>query len=136
MRSLALATLLLVACSDDTPTLPAEFELVGTAGTLVASVGCDPVHIGFVFGADGGGFMEFTVRLDRNEDFPGQSAYLPWVGEYAACSDGEGGALRCEWFGIGGAWILDPTEAGAHVIYSSGGDCAVSVEATIIDLGR
>lgn len=136
MRSLALAALLLVACSDDAPTLPAEFELVGVAGTLVASAGCDPTWVDFQFGADGAEFQGFTVRMDRNADLPGQSAYLPWLGEFAACSDVEGGSLRCEWIGVGGAWTIEPTEAGARVTTSSGAGCTASVDAKIIDPGR
>lgn len=137
MRSLALAALLLVACSDDAPTLPAEFELVGTAGTLVASAGCDPGWIDLRFGADGSEFQCFTVRLERNTDLPGQSSAAPWQSGFGPCSDMDG-ALRCAWSGVTAeAWTIEPTEGGARVGHlRSSADCTASVDATIIDPGR
>lgn len=137
MRSLALAALLLVACSDDAPTLPAEFELVGVAGTLVASAGCDPVRIERIFGVDGGAFAEFTVRMDRNEDFPGQSSAAPWQSEFGPCAaDGEG--IRCTTALRQESWLIAPTDLGVHVTADRGigTDCTSSVDATIIDPGR
>lgn len=146
MRSLALAALLLVACSDDAPTLPAEFELVGTAGTLVASAGCDPMRVDWIFGADGSGFVEFTVRLDRNEEFPGQSSAAPWESLFGSCV-GEGDGIRCTTYLVNPApappspstsWLITPTAAGAHAVndLGLGAGCAASVDATIIDPGR
>ena len=147
MRSLALAALLLVACSDDAPTLPAEFELVGTAGTLVASAACDPMRIERIFGVDGGAFAEFTVRMDRNEDFPGQSSAAPWESQWGACVAEDGGAIRCTTYLTNPApapptpvtsWLIAPIEAGAHVVgdLGLGAGCTASVNATVIDPGR
>ena len=141
MRSLAIAALILVACSDDAPTLPAEFELVGVAGTLVASAECDPTRIERIFGVDGGAFAEFTVRMDRNEDFPGQSSAAPWESQYGACVAVDAGGIRCTTY-IGSAvatsWLIVPTGNGAHIVGDAGlgADCTASVDATIIDPGR
>lgn len=141
MRSLALVALLLVACSDDAPTLPAEFELVGVAGTLVASTGCDPARIESIFGSDGGAFAEFTVRMDRNADNPGQSSAAPWESQYGTCAGAEDGGIRCTTY-IGStpvtSWLIVPTGTGAHVVgdVGLGAGCTASVDATIIDPGR
>lgn len=148
MRTIALAALLLVACSDDAPTLPAEFELVGVAGTLVASTECDPVRIEQIFGVDGGAFAEFTVRMDRNEDFPGQSSAAPWQPDFGACVD-EGDGIRCTMHALNPApapptpvasWLITPTPVGAHAVHDLGigigAGCTASVDATIIDPGR